>query len=144
MSKVLQPWLHIWIIGVVLRYTHAWRPCCCSYRVTKLCLTVACQAPLSSIICWTLLKFMAVESVMPSNHLILCHPHLLLPSICPSIRVFPTSQLFASGGQSIGASASGSVLPMNIQDWFPLGLTGLIFLQVRDPLLWANILGIRA
>ena len=41
---------------------------------------------------------------------------------------FPMSQFFASGGQSIGASASGSVLPMNVQDWFPLGLTGLIYL----------------
>ena len=70
---------------------------------------------------------MSIESVMPSNHLILCHP-LVLPSIFPSIRVFPMSQLFASDGQSIGASASASVLPMNIQDWFPLGLTDWISL----------------
>ena len=55
------------------------------------------------------------NSVMPSNHLILCHPLLLLPSIFPSIRVF-SSQFFTSGGQSIGVSASASVLPMNIQD----------------------------
>ena len=54
--------------------------------------------------------------VMPSNHLIFCHPLLLLPSIFPSIRIFPMSQFFTSGGQSIGASASASVLPMNIQD----------------------------
>ena len=53
---------------------------------------------------------------------------LLLPSIFSSIRVFPMSQLFASGGQSIGASASALVLPMNIQDWFPLGLTGWVSL----------------
>ena len=59
------------------------------------------------------------ELVMPSNHLILCHPLLILPSIFPSIRVFPMSQLFASGGQSIGVSASASVLPMNTQDWSP-------------------------
>ena len=65
---------------------------------------------------------------MPSNHLILCCPLLLLPSIFPSIRVFSMSQLFTSGGQYIGASASASVLPMNIQGWFPLGLTGLISL----------------
>jgi len=58
---------------------------------------------------------MSIESVMPSNHLSLCHP-LLLPSLFPSIKVFPVSQLFASDGQSIGASASASVLPMNIQD----------------------------
>ena len=64
------------------------------------------------------------ESVMLSNHLILCHPLLLLPSIFP--RVFPVSQLFTSGGQNFGASASASVFPMNIQVWFPIGLTGLI------------------
>ena len=73
------------------------------------------------------LKFKPMESVLPSNHLILCHT-LLLPSIFPSVGVFCTEsgQFFASGGQSIGASAS--VLPMNIQDWFSLGLTSLIFL----------------
>ena len=56
---------------------------------------------------------------------ILYYPLLFLPSIFPSIRVF---QFFSSGGQSIGASASASVLPKNIQELFPLGLTGLIFL----------------
>ena len=61
-----------------------------------------------------LLKLMSIELVMPSNHLILGCPLLLPPSIFLSIRVFSKSQLFASGGQSIGASAS--VLPMNIQD----------------------------
>ena len=55
-------------------------------------------------------------SVMPSNHLVLCHPLLLLPSVFPSFRVFSMSQLFASGGQSIGVSASASVPPMNTQD----------------------------
>ena len=65
----------------------------------------------------SLLKFMSIKPVMPSNHLILCCPLLLLPSILPSTRVlFPMSQFFASGGQSIGVSASASVLPMNIQD----------------------------
>ena len=72
---------------------------------------------------WSLLKLMSIESVMPSNHLILCRPLLLLPSVFPSMRVFTMSQFFASGGQSIGISASASVLPMNIQDWFPLGWT---------------------
>ena len=57
-------------------------------------------------------KPMSIESVMPSNHLILCRPLLLLPSIFPSIRVFSVSQLFPSGGQSIGASASVPVFPM--------------------------------
>ena len=72
----------------------------------------------------SLLKLMSIELVMPSNHLILCHP-LLLPSF-PASGSFPMNQLFASGDQSFGASASTSVLPMNTQDWFPLGLTGWI------------------
>ena len=50
--------------------------------------TAARQASLSFIISWSLLKFISIESVMPPNHLILCHPLLLLPSIFPSIRVF--------------------------------------------------------
>ena len=70
---------------------------------------------------------MSIESVVPSNHLILSRPLLLL-LIFPSIRVFSVSQFFTSGGQSIGVSASASVLPMNIQDWFPLGWTRLISL----------------
>ena len=68
----------------------------------------------------SLLKLMSIEPVMPSNNLILCHPLLLLLSIFPSIRVF--SRLFTSGGPSIGASASASVLLENIQDRFPLRL----------------------
>ena len=66
-----------------------------------------------------------------SNHLILCYPLLLLPSIYPASGSFPVSQFFTSGGQSIGVSASASVLPMNIQDCFPLGLTGLISLHCK-------------
>ena len=91
---------------------------CCS--VTQSCLalstprTAACQASLSFTISWSFLKLMSIESVMPSNHLTLCCPHLLLPSIFPSIRVF--SNEFTSGGERIGASASASVLPINIQD----------------------------
>ena len=76
-------------------------------------------------------KPMSTESVMPSNHLILCHPLLFLPSIFPSIRVFSNEPALAPGGQSIGVSASASVLPMNIQDWSPLGLTGWISLQSK-------------
>ena len=91
--------------------------------------TAACQASLSFTISWSLLKLMPIESVMPSNHPVLCHPLLLLPSIFPSIRVFYDELALRSGGQSIGASASASFLPMNIQGWFPLGLTGLISLQ---------------
>ena len=111
--------------------------------------TAAHQASLSGTISWSLLKLMSTESVMPSNHLILCRLLLLLPSIFPSIRVFSSESalhikwpkywsfsfsispsnkysgvisfkidwfhLFALGGQSIGASASASVLPINIQ-----------------------------
>ena len=85
------------------------------------------QASLSFTISLSLLKLMSFEWVIPSNYLILCHP-LLLPSIFPSIMVFPVSWLFESGCQNIGASALASVLPTNIQDWFPLGWTGLISL----------------
>ena len=79
--------------------------------------TAAHQAFLFFTISWSLLKLMSTESVMPSNHLILCHPVLLLPSSFPASGSFPMKQLFASGGQHIGALIS--VLPMNIQDPFP-------------------------
>ena len=104
--------------------------------------TTAHHTSLSFTIYRSFLKLLSIELAMPSNHLIFCHPLLLLPSIFPSIRVFsnesglfqwvrsfPMSRLFASGGQSIGASAS--VLPMNIQVWCSLGLTSLILLQSR-------------
>ena len=71
--------------------------------------TAAHQASLSSTIFWSLLKLMSIEPVMPSNHLILCCPLLLLPSVLPKSGSFPMSQLLTSG-QKIGASAS--VLPV--------------------------------
>ena len=77
--------------------------------------TTSRQASLSMTNSCGLLKPMSIESVMPFNHLVLRHP-LFLPSIFPSIRVFSNESAFTSGGQSIGASASASVLPMNIQD----------------------------
>ena len=86
--------------------------------------TVACQAPLSSTISQSLLKFIFNESLMLSNHLIPCRPFSFCPQFFPASDSFSMSRLFASSGQSIGASAS--VLPMNIQGWFPLGLTRLI------------------
>ena len=94
--------------------------------------TVALQASLSFTISQSFLKLNSTESVMPSIHLILCCLLLLLCSIFPSIRVFPISWPFASGGQSIRVSASASVLPMNIQGWFPLGLTGLFSMQSKE------------
>ena len=75
----------------------------------------ACQASLSFSISQSMLKLMSVESVMPSSHLVLCCPLLLLSSVFPASGSFPVSQLFTSGSQIIGAS-SASVLPVNIQD----------------------------
>ena len=111
---------------------HIWGMHCCS--VAKSCPTLcdpwtaAHPASLSFTISSNLLKLMSSESVMPSSHLTLCHALILITSIFPSIRSFLMSQLFPSGGQSIGATTSASVLPMNIHGWFPLGLTGLISL----------------
>ena len=93
-----------------------------------------CQASLSITNTWSLLKLMSITSARPSHHLILCRPLLLPPSIFPSIRFFfffQMSKFFTLGGQSIGDSASASVLPMNIQNWFPLGWTGWISLQSK-------------
>ena len=79
----------------------------------------------------SLLRLMSIELVMPSSHLILCRPLLLLPPILPASGSFPMSQLFPWGGQSIGVSALASVLPMNTQDWSPSGWTGWISLQSK-------------
>ena len=93
--------------------------------------TIACQASLSFTIDWSLPTFMSFALVMPSSHLILWCPLLLLPSVFPSIRTFPMSWLFTPGNQNTGASASASALPLSIQGWFPLRLTGLISLLSR-------------
>ena len=93
--------------------------------------TAACQVSLSITNSWSLFRLMSKESVMPSNHLILCHPLFLPPQPFPASGSWQMSQLFASGGQSIGVSASTSVLPMNIQDWFPLGWAGWISLKFK-------------
>ena len=93
--------------------------------------TAACQASLSIINSRNSPKFMSIELVMPSKHLIVHHPLLLPPPIFPRTGRFPISQFFISGSQSIGASTSTSVLPANIQDWFPLEFTGWIYLQFK-------------
>ena len=90
--------------------------------------TAACQDSLSITNSLGLLKLMSIQLVMPSNHLNLCRPLLLLHSIIPSIRVFSKKSVLYIKWQSIRASASASVLPMNIQDWFPLGWAGWISL----------------
>ena len=92
---------------------------CCSFTsgsATRW--TAAPQASLSFTISQSLLKLMSIEFMMTPNRLVLCHPLLLLLPPAP-------------GGQSIGASGLASVLPMNIQGWFPFGLTGLISLPSR-------------
>ena len=92
--------------------------------------TTARQPSLSITNSWSSLKLTSIESVMQSNHIILWRPLLLLPSSFPASGFFQMSQLFASGGQSIGVSASTSVLSMNTQDW-SLGWTGWISLQSK-------------
>ena len=87
--------------------------------------TAAHKASLSISNSQSLIKLKFIKSVMPSDHPILCCPLLLPPSVFPSIRVFSNE----SGGQNIGASSSA--LPMNIQDWVPLGLTGWISLPSK-------------
>ena len=93
--------------------------------------TARCQASLSITSSQSLLKLMYIEPVMPSNHLILLCPFSSCLQSSPASGSFTRSQFFPSGGQSTGASASASVLPMNIQEWFPLGMTGLISLQFK-------------
>ena len=104
--------------------------------------TAAGQASLSLTISWCLPKFMSIASVIPSSHLILCRPLLLLPSIFLSIRSFPVSQLFPSGDQIIGAPVSASVLPMSLQGWLSLRLTDLISLHhsSKASILWCSAL----
>ena len=75
-------------------------------------------------------KLMCIESVMPSSHLILCRPLLLLPSIFPSIRVFYNESTLPMRWPKYW-SFSLSISPMNIQDWSPLGWTGWISLQSK-------------
>ena len=94
--------------------------------------TAVLQASLSITNSQSLPKPMSIESVMPSNHLILCRPLLLLPSTFPTWGSFLMSQLFASAGQNIGVSASTSVLPMHTQDWSPLTWTGWISSQSKE------------
>ena len=93
--------------------------------------TSAHQASLSITNSWSPPKPMSTESVMPPNHLILCFPFSSWPQSFPASGSFPMSQLFASGGQSAGVSASTPVLPMNTQDWSPLGWTVWISLQSK-------------
>ena len=87
---------------------------------------------LSFTISQSLLKPMSSQSMMPSNHHILCHPLLVLLQSSPASGSFPKSQHLPSGSQITGDSASALVLAINIQGWFPLELTGLIALQSKE------------
>ena len=98
--------------------------------------TAAHQASLSITNSRSLVKFMSIKSVMPSNHLIFCRPLSSHLQSFPASGSFPMSQFFVSGGQRIGASVLASV---SIQDWFPLGWTGWISLQSRGlPWVFSN------
>ena len=85
---------------------------------------LACQPSLSITNSRSSVKLMSIELVMPSSH-------LPCPQSLPASGSFPVSQLFLWGGQSIGVSASASVLPMDTQDWSSLGWTGWISLQSK-------------
>ena len=110
-----------------------WTKHCCS--VTKLCLTLvtpwttACQTSLSFTISWSLLKPCPLSWWCPPIVSSSVSPFSSYPQSFPASGSFPMGRLFTSGGQSIGASAS--VLPMNTQGWFPLGLNGLVSLQSK-------------
>ena len=91
--------------------------------------TIARQVSLSFTVSWSLLKLLFIESVMPSNISSSVALFSSCPQSFPASGSFLMSQLFTSGGQSVGTSAS--VLPMSIQDWFSLGLTGWISLQSK-------------
>ena len=93
--------------------------------------TAAHPSSLSVTLSWRLFKLMSIESVMPPNHLILCHPLLFLPSIFPSIRVFSNESALRIRWPKYW-SVSFSISPSNeYQDWFPLVLMGLISLQSK-------------
>ena len=119
-TRSVQSLSHVWL------FTTSW--------------TTAHQSSLSITNSQSLLKLMSIKSVMPPNHLILYRPFSSCLQSFPASGSFPMSQFFASGGQSIGVSASASVLPMNIQDWFPLGLTGLMSCIQPDGLLASGTL----
>ena len=120
--------LTIWIVELSLLLLS----CSATQSVTPW--TVTRQVSLPFTISQSLLKLMSIESVMPSNHLILCHPGSLLPSIFPSIRVFSNESVLHTRWSKFW-SFSFSISPSNEglpnQDWFPLGWTGWISLQSK-------------
>ena len=138
-SEVLWLWmcvgesfLYVFKDEIVSFWPHTWVPCCSlTQSCPKLCNPMDCSTPGFPVL-HCLLKFAQThvywvnDATQPSYSL---SPPSPLAIILSQHQSFPVSQLFSSGGQSIGASAL--VLPMNIQSWFPLGLTGLISLQSK-------------
>ena len=101
--------------------------------------TAACPASLSFTISRSLLKLMSIESMMPSKHLILCHPLLLLPSIFPIIRIFSNESALRIRWPKYWSFSFSISFSVNIQGWFPLGLTGLILLGWKPPTVLMNL-----
>ena len=101
--------------------------------------TAARQASLSITNAQSLLKLMSTKSGMPSNHLILCYPLLLLPSIFPSTKIFSNESVLCIRWPEYWSFSFSISLPMNVQDWFPLGWTGLISLKSKGlPRVFSN------
>ena len=123
-------WVYFWSFFSVL-----FCPLMCSVQfssVAQLCPTLCdCQASLSITNSQSLLKLMSIELVMQSTISSFVIPFSSHLQSFPASGSFQMSQFFTSGGQGIGVSALASVLPMNIQDWFPLGWTGWISLQSK-------------
>ena len=123
--KIVFYFLLLHVVQLFISLSHIW--------VFVIPWTAAHQVSLSITNSWSLLKlqeaWMVGDAIQPSHPLSSPSPPVL--NLSQHHGLFLTNQFFASGGQSIGVSASASVLPMNIQDWFPSGLTGLISLQVR-------------
>ena len=128
-NKTSETQIYIGFLLLLLFLLVVQSPCCVWIFVTPW--TAAPQAPLSSTFSQSLLKLMFIESVMPSNHLVLCHPLLLLPSVLPSTRVFSNESALPIRWPKYWISASKSVLPRNTQDWSPLAWTGWISSQSK-------------
>ena len=120
-SALLEHTTSLSVVGVVVQLLS-----CIWFFVTPW--TAGRQASMSFTISQNLLKHMSIELMIPSNHFILCCPFSFCAQTFPASRSFPVIQFFTSGGQSTRVSALASVLLMNIPDWFPLELTGLISL----------------
>ena len=128
----IDPSKNIWVIYTLGLWTNSWVQSLSRVWLSVTPWATARQAFLSITNSRSLPKLMSTESVMPSNHLILCHPLLLPPSVFPSHQgLFEWVSSSHQVARSIGVSASASVLPMNIQDWSPLGWTGWISFQSK-------------